>query len=466
MPSPLSSWNTVPSASHRFPRQRFALGIVLACTLCLLGIPGTAVAEQRMTDTVLGKTAQAWGIASTELPDIGAPRAIVMGSDGTVYFERDADTPVKIASITKVMTAIVALEHAQLTDTVTVDHTAATVGQSSAGLKEGDTLTMEAALRGLLIPSGNDAALAIATTVGRALNPEADDPVTTFVNAINAKARELGCKDTLFENPHGLDFDAWAGDMHSTARDVALMYAHAMKNDTFRAIVNSPATALTVTGADGTQRQVDQDMHNELLGQEGNIGGKTGTTDDAGYCFVGGYSQDKGGEVYTVVLGADSNEQRFADTAALGSWYYAHVADVPIANTVASQGGKPVIGQAVMTDWTDRTVAATLQDPAQTAQVFSLAGPLEQTVALDEITGDVQVGQKIGELSYAQDGKKVVSAELVAAQNGKAPNPLEWVLVHFDRLIRFFEGRPGTAEEQVVNTPPDPLAYDAFGAAA
>lgn len=119
-----------------------------------------------------------------------------------------------------------------------------------------------------------------------------------------------------------------------------------------------------------------------------------------------------------------------------------------------------------MTDWTDRTVAATLQDPAQTAQVFSLAGPLEQDVALDEITGDVQAGQKIGELIYTQDGKKVASAELVAAQGSKAPNPLEWVLVHFDRLVRFFEGRPGTAEEQVANTPPDPLAYDAFGAAA
>ena len=342
MPSPLSSSNATLPALRRTLRQHFALGIVLACAFCLLGIPGTAIAEQRMTDGVLGKTAQARGIAATELPDIGAPHAIVMGSDGGAYFERDADTPVKIASITKVMTAIVTLENSKLTDTVTVDHAAATVGQSSAGLKEGDTLTMEAALRGLLIPSGNDAALAIATTVGQTLDPETDDPVAAFVDAMNAKAQELGCKDTLFENPHGLDFDAWAGNMHSTARDVALMYAHAMRNETFRAIVNSPATALTVTGADGAQRQVDQDMHNELLDQEGNIGGKTGTTDDAGYCFVGGYSQDKGGEVYTVVLGADSNEQRFADTAALGSWYYAHVADVPIANTVASQGGNPL----------------------------------------------------------------------------------------------------------------------------
>lgn len=451
---------------HPLLPPRHLLACILACTLCLACLPGTAFGEQRMTDIVVGKTAQTRGIAAAELPDIGAPHAIVVGSDGTAYFERDADAPVKIASITKVMTAIVALEHSQLTDTVTVDHAAATVGQSTAGLQEGDTLTMETALRGLLIPSGNDAAIAIATTVGRTLDPATTDPVATFVSAMNTKAQELGCTDTLFENPHGLDFDAWAGTMHATARDVATMYAYAMKNETFRSIVNSPATDLTVTGADGTTRQVAQDMHNVLLGQEGNIGGKTGTTDAAGYCFVSGYSQDTGGEIYTVVLGASSTDQRFADTAALARWYYSHVATVPVANTQETLGGDPVIGRAVLSDWTDRSVAATLDDPSQTAQVFSLAGALEQTVALDEVSGSVRAGQSVGNLVYTQDGKQVVSVPLVAAQSQEAPSPLEWILVQLDRIVRSVEGKPTTAQEQVFNEAPDPLEYDTFKAAA
>lgn len=453
----------MPQFFRRLSRLPFAFTCLLACALSFGAAvaPTSAFGEQRMSDVVLGKTAQSRGIAATELPDIGAPRAIVMSQDGTTYFERDADTPVIIASITKVMTAIVALENSQLTDIVTVDHTAATVGESSAGLREGDTLTMEAALRGLLIPSGNDAALAIASTVGHQLDPTAADPVAAFVAAMNTKAQALGCKDTLFENPHGLDFDAWAGNMHSTARDVAIMFAHAMKNETFRSIVGSQATDLTVTGADGAQRQIPQAMHNVLLGQDGNIGGKTGTTGDAGCCLVSAYAQDTGGEIYVVVLGADTNDQRFADTAALGRWYYSHLANVPIVNTKVTLGKQPVIGRAVLTDWTDRSAAVTVADPAQTVQVFSLAGKLEQKVELRELAGAVQTGQDAGTLAYTQDGNEVASVSLVTAESHEAPSPLEWIMVQVDRLVRRFEGKPGTAEEQVFNTAPDPLAYDA-----
>ena len=451
-------------ASARHPNR--PLVPALACALLLAATPGPALAQTSETDVVLGKTAQERKIDTAELPDIAAPHAIVVDADGTSYFERDADTPVKIASITKVMTAIVALEHSDPTDTVTVSHAAATVGESSANLKEGDTLTMEAALRGLLIPSGNDAAIAIAETVGRKLDQSTTDPVATFVKAMNEKATELGCKDTLFENPHGLDMGAWAGDMHSTARDVATMFAHAMKDETFRKIMDSQATDLTVTGADGAQRSVPQKMHNRLLGVDGNIGGKTGTTDDAGYCLVGGYTRDTGGEIYTVVLGADSDNQRFADTAALASWYYGHWAEVPLAHTDAKLGDEPIIAQAPASDWSNRTVAVTLADPAQTARVFSLAGKLEQQVNLDPLAGSIETGQEAGTLTYTQGGDEVASAKIVAAQSQAAPSPLEWMMVQVDRLARLVRGEPLTAETKVVNTAPDPLEYDGFQAAA
>ena len=161
------------SARALMPRLLAVLS--LACCV-LLGTPALAGAETSMTDIVCGITAEERGLADAELPDIEAAQAIVMDPNGTVYYERDADTQTKIASITKVMTAIVALENADLSTTITVDHAAATVGESTAHLQEGDTLTLETALRALLIPSGNDAAMAIATTVGAIIDPTSTDP--------------------------------------------------------------------------------------------------------------------------------------------------------------------------------------------------------------------------------------------------------------------------------------------------
>lgn len=167
-------------------------------------LPSPALAEQRTSDIILGTSAEDRGTATADLPDIIATHALVMSKDGTVYYERDADAPIKIASVTKVMTALVALENSSLTDVVTVDHAAATVGESAVGLKEGDTLTMEEALTGLLVMSGNDTATAIATAVGAKIDPSSTDPYQTFVDAMNKKATELGCTDTLFENPMAL----------------------------------------------------------------------------------------------------------------------------------------------------------------------------------------------------------------------------------------------------------------------
>ena len=282
----------------------------IACALALAaGVPSIANAQVLTTDIVCGKTADARGITAENLPDIDATNAIVMSKDGSVYYARSADEQVKIASITKVMTAILTVENCKMDEKITVSNAAATVGNSTAGLLEGDELTVEQALRGLMIPSGNDAAIALAEHVGKKIDPKTKDAVATFVKAMNERAKKLGCTGTLFENPHGLDFDEWTGDMHSTAHDVALMMQEAMKSDTFREIVASDDSWIEVTGADGSDHSHSMDTHNELLGQDGNIGGKTGTTDDAGYCFTGAYNRD-GDETYTVVLNSSTTDQR------------------------------------------------------------------------------------------------------------------------------------------------------------
>lgn len=432
------------------------LAVGLACAVALVaGIPSVAGAQVLTTDNICGKAADARGIAAEDLPDIDASNAFVMGKNGTVYYARSADEQVKIASITKVMTAILAVENCKMDEKITVSNEAATVGNSTAGLLEGDEFTVEQALRGLMIPSGNDAAIALAEHVGKKLDPKTKDAVATFVKAMNERAKKLGCTGTLFENPHGLDFDEWAGDMHSTAHDVALMMQEAMKDDTIREVMASKDPWIEVTGADGSDHSHSMDTHNVLLGQDGNIGGKTGTTDDAGYCFASAYNRD-GDEIYTVVLNSSTTDQRFADTATLASWYYDHKVTVDIANTQKkTANGNPLMARVSQTDWTDKTIDATLADPTAQATVFSLAGEVTEKVSYDDLSGTVHVGDKVGSVTLKQDGTKIAVMDLVADEEGTGPNPIEWLLVKLDRLGRRIDNRPLTAESETVAKAPE-----------
>ena len=432
------------------------LTVGLACAVALVaGIPSVAGAQVLTTDNICGKAADARGIAAEDLPDIDASNAFVMGKNGTVYYARSADEQVKIASITKVMTAILAVENCKMDEKITVSNAAATVGNSTAGLLEGDELTVEQALRGLMIPSGNDAAIALAEHVGKKLDPKTKDAVATFVKAMNERAKKLGCTGTLFENPHGLDFDEWAGDMHSTAHDVALMMQEAMKDDTIREVIASKDPWIEVTGADGSDHSHSMDTHNVLLDQDGNIGGKTGTTDDAGYCFASAYNRD-GDEIYTVVLNSSTTDQRFADTATLASWYYDHKVTVEIANTQKkTANGNPLMARVSQTDWTDKTIDATLADPTAQATVFSLAGKVTEKVSYDDLSGTVHVGDKVGSVTLKQDGTKIAVMDLVADEEGTGPNPIEWLLVKLDRLGRRIDNRPLTAESETVAKAPE-----------
>ena len=452
--TPSKAKSVKPFTSFAKRSAQLATGFICAVAL-VAGAPTIAGAQVLTTDDVCGKTADARGITAENLPDIEATNAIVMGKDGTVYYARSADDQVKIASITKVMTAILTVENCKMDEKITVSNAAATVGNSTAGLLEGDELTVEQALRGLMIPSGNDAAIALAEHVGKKIDPKTKDAVATFVKAMNERAKKLGCTGTVFENPHGLDFDEWAGDMHSTAHDVALMMQEAMKNDSFRKIVASDDSWIEVTGADGSDHSHSMDTHNVLLGQDGNIGGKTGTTDDAGYCFTSAYDRD-GDEVYTVVLNSTTTDQRFTDTATLANWYYGHKVTVAIANTrEKTANGNPLMARVGQTDWTDKTIDATLADPAAQTTVFSLAGKVTEKVSYDDLSGTVHVGDKVGSITLKQDGAKIAVVDLVADEEGSGPNPIEWLLVKLDRLSRRIDNRPLTAESETVAKAPE-----------
>lgn len=439
------------------------LFVSLAAAIALaLAVPAPALAERLGTDVICGQAVSDSGIAESDAPDLTCSHAIVVGQDGTVYFERDADAEVKIASITKVMTAVVALENAKLTDTVTVDHVAATVGESSANLAEGDTMPLSEALKGLMVPSGNDAAIAIATSVGALIDPSSANPYQTFVDAMNKKASELGLSHTVYSNPHGLDDGQWAGELHSTARDVATLFAYAMKNKDFRAIEEDTNDVISVTGADGAQRQIELHRTNKTLGKNGNIGGKTGSTDTAGECFVGAYTRDQGEEIYAVNLGSTSNDARWSDALALANWYYDHVVAYPVATSARTTAeGEPLMARVVLSDWSDKKLDVTVGDSSQTVELFSLAGKVSEKDDLKAVAGAVTKGQEVGTLKVYQGKKRVATAKLVAAEDQAAPSPFEWFMVHVDRLVRAVMGEPEEDQVQAFYTTPDATGLDA-----
>lgn len=434
-----------------------ALGLAAAC-------PQAAWADVRKADVVMGQTVDARGLAVAQCPSIDAEHAIVVGSDGTVYFERDAQAPAQIASITKVMTALVAMDAVDagtvaLSDPVTVSAAAASVGESTASLQEGDRMTLDDALKALLVPSGNDASVAIAEMVGRQLAGTSDDTaaMAAFVDAMNAKAAALGCADTVYSNPHGLDFDEWAGDLHSTAADQAKVVAAAMDHDEIRAIVAGGSTTIPVIrgGAETTISLQTTDGFLELYDHA--IGVKTGFTALAGSSFAGA-SYDGKRELYAIVLDSSSDQQRFVDAETLCSWVYDHMASVPLATSAetATMDGEqvPVVARVAHSGWVDATVRATLANPQQTVEVFDLNGNVSQSFEFRDVTGSVRAGDKIGTVTYKQRNEVVATADVVAAEDVAGPNVFQSIGTWFDRLVRGITGQPQQADTTVLNTMP------------
>ena len=230
-------------------------------------------------------------------PDISAGSAILIHADsGETLFERNADERRLIASTTKIMTALVALESCALDERVRVDARAAGVEGSSMYLREGEVLTVEELLYGLLLVSGNDAASALAIHVS---GSEAG-----FAALMNAKARELGLRNTHFTNPHGLD-----GEGHySSARDLALIAAAALENEDFARIASTRSKS--VNGRVLVN-------HNRLLREyPGCTGVKTGYTRAAGRALVS--SAERGETRLICVTLSDPDDWR--DHAALLDW--------------------------------------------------------------------------------------------------------------------------------------------------
>lgn len=270
--------------------------------------------------------------ARMEEPLTNAQNLIILSDFNEVLYERNSRERIPLASLTKLMTAIVVMRNADLdTRTRIVEHDM--IGEATMGLVYDDELTLGDLLYGLLIPSGNDAAMAIARTVGwQQGDATPEQSVQRFVQLMNDTAREIGLRDTHFMNPHGLDQD----NHYSTAYDVAIMLREALNYPELRTRMTTPAIRVGP--------YYDLYSNNPLLQERSDyLGGKTGLTDGAGFCLAQAARRD-GRMVIAVVMRDDWNWWTDVDALLDYGLYLAHERGVPSYATpdlVGSQLDQP-----------------------------------------------------------------------------------------------------------------------------
>lgn len=322
-----------------------------------------------------------------EAVSTSASAAILMDAgSGRVLYEQNADTRMLIASTTKIMTALVAIREGRLWDTVKVSRTAAYTEGSSMYLKEGETLTLETLLYGLLLCSGNDAAVAIAEHIG---GSEAG-----FAQKMNETAASLGMKNSSFANPNGLDHE----DHYSTARDMAILARAAMENETLARIVST--RTVTIGGRTMTN-------HNKLLSYvEGCIGLKTGYTKAAGRTLVS--CAERNGQRLIAVTLQDGND--WADHQALYDYGFSTFPARRLA----------VLGQEVAQGPVRGGQRSTVSLVA--AESFSWPAKKEEAIRTSlrmdgPLTAPVAMGTPAGEAVFTLNGQEIGRVKLLCGQS-------------------------------------------------
>lgn len=254
--------------------------------------------------------------------------AAVDAKTGELIDGSSADLVLPMASTTKIMTAWLVLRIAEknvevLDEVLTFSHRADRTNGSTSAIREGESLSVREILYGLLLPSGNDASVALAEHFGeRAAGlfstedvPDSDDPLALFVDAMNREAERLRLAKTSYKNPHGLD----ASGHQTTASDLARLAATALGNEMFRDVVDTRVYGCRVSGPGGYARNVVWKNTNQLLGTSGYGGVKTGTTSRAGACLVSLSDRD-GKQTVLAVLGSAASEARYTDSRNLHRW--------------------------------------------------------------------------------------------------------------------------------------------------
>jgi len=324
------------------------------------------------------------------LPSVSAKSAILIdASSGRIIYEKNAELRLPMASTTKIMTALVALEEGDPEATVEIDPRAVGIEGSSAYLVAGERLTLRELVYCLMLASANDAAAAIAYALSGGIEG--------FAALMNEKAVELGLSNTRFENPHGLD----SKDHYTTAHDLARLTAHALKNADFAKIV---ATNSFVAESDTAKHTLFN--HNRLLrSYRGCIGVKTGYTKISGRCLVS--AAERGGlRLICVTLSAPDD---WNDHKAMLDYGFAHYYAKPLCTVGESFYELPVVSGE------RGRVFCCAADSAYITLPSGADGEIHCVIECPRFLWKLpRNGDRLGRLLFFENGKLAATVDLVA----------------------------------------------------
>ncbi len=335
-----------------------------------------------------------------------------------VLYEKNAHEKMAMASTTKIMTCIVAIESGKLDEIVTISGKAARAPKVKLNLKTGEKQKLGDLLYSLMLESHNDTAVAIAEHVGGS--------VEEFCAMMTEKAKAIGAENTCFETPNGLDGQAH----YSTPYDMALIAAYALDNPEFVKIINTPQIEIPTTQLEGSKKHVLINKNRFLSQYEGAEGVKTGYTSKAGHCFVGAVKKEDM-ELIGVALGAgwDSKgkSRKYTDVIKLMNYGYNNYKKYKVLDKGEEKGSVKVTNGKVedVILYVNETVILPLTEyEKETIE-------LKKTVT-DELQAPIDENQVVGKVEVICDGKVLKKVDLLAGQKVDKANLL-------DKLKRFFQ---------------------------
>ena len=374
----------------------------------LLTVALTVIVALTMT---LGTSVCAYGASSKDALELEATTAILIDAKtGEILFSKNKDVQLTPASMTKIMTALLAIENLDMDTVVTIDDETPYTEGNIIYMHKGEKFTVEQLLKAMLVTSANDCAVALAKTMS--------GTIKDFSNLMNGKAKELGAKNTNFVNPNGLDDKGHV----STAYDMAMIAKEAMKNETFREIVAMTSYTVPKTNKNKkrplyTTNRLLSDKYNDIVvnGEyrkpyyKNAIGIKTGYTPVALGCLTAA-AEKNGTELISVVMHS-SDFGRFVDTIALFEYGFANYSTYTVydkgeaVETIKVKGGKP-----------DEVKGITSWDACVTLQKGENKDLVTEKIVWDNnLVAPIAKGTTVGAITLYKDGEPVAVTDIVAA---------------------------------------------------
>ncbi len=391
--------------------------IILILANCTVYVFADDVDEEELLENEV-KEISVETIADDQKEPVLNARAAVIYDRKTkeIIWGKNENEKKAMASTTKIMTAIVVLEKGNLSDVVTISKKAANTGGSRLKINTNDKISVLDLLYGLMLRSGNDAAVALAEYVGGSIEG--------FAELMNKKATEIGLKNTHFVTPHGLDNI----EHYTTAYELAVLTDYAMQNEKFSKIVNTKNTTISING-------VARNIYNtnELLGTLNGVNGvKTGFTNNAGRCLVTSCTR-KGNQIITVVLGCDTKKYRTSDSIKLIEYAFKNYTRVNIEEKVKIEfeKWKQINGKRIYISKGEKSeVSLELKEitkkeiPVKIGEENNIQVEIN---AIYEYEAPLEKQSKIGNILIKKDGEIIESVDIVSLERIEKKNTLTYL---------------------------------------